>query len=137
VQAKLVGEDLLIEELERLESSGSEGIPEGLTEILTEVDPLLIGKLYYQLSIAEDNMELWAKLFTKINQGRPSKLKSLYNGVRKNDRKYFHIKTDIDEDSKKKYFFQMKVDGELTGIPKPMTIVKDTDSEWCIDSASV
>lgn len=137
IKVEFVEKELIIQELERLEAAASEGIPEGLTEIPAGSDPVFIGKLYYHLSIAEDNNDLWKQLFTKSNQGRDAMMRSLYNGVRKNERIYFHVSTDIDKDNKKKYFFQMKVDGEYTGIPKPMTLIKDTDSEWRIDSASV
>ncbi len=134
-KVEFVGEDLLIEQLEQLEGSASD-VPSGLTELPAEADPILICKLFYHLSIVEDNFELWSKLFNKTNQGRASMLKSLYNGVRKNERVYFHVSTKIDEENKKKYFFQMKVDGEYTGSPKPINLEKE-QGEWRISSASV
>ncbi len=134
-KVEFVGENLLIEQLENLEGSASD-VPSGLSELPAEADPILICKLFYHLSIVEDNFELWSKLFNKTNQGRASMLKSLYNGVRKNERVYFHVSTQIDEENKKKYFFQMKVDGEYTGSPKPINIEKD-QGEWRISSASV
>jgi hypothetical protein len=134
-KVEFVGEDLLIEELTKLENSASE-VPSGLTEIPAQTDPLIISKLLYQLSIVEDNFDLWSQLFTVENQRRASMLKSIYNGLRKNESVYFHVSTAIDEEEKKKYFFQLKMDGEFTGSPKPINLVKEKD-EWRVSSASI
>ncbi len=136
-KAAFVGEDLIEARLAELKVESAADIPLGLKAIPTGTPPETIAKLFYHLCVNEDNQEVWMKLLAKdcFWNGKPeSKVSSWWNLMKKG-RSYYFVRIADDEEDRKKYFFQMQLNGVDTSSPNPITVVKE-DGEWRVQTAN-
>lgn len=136
--AALVGEDKLEARLAELKTESNSDLPSGWTAIPSGTAPEMIAKLFYHFCVGEENRALWEKILSKESyhngQALP-RVDSWWSTMKKGNRSYYYVRTAEDEPERKKYFFQMQIDGADNGSPKPVSVVKE-GGEWRIDSGS-
>ena len=137
-KANFSGEDIMQKYLDELKESSSADIPKNLDSIPDDLEPLTVAKLFYHLCTEEDNHDVWSQILHQkecTHNGQPlPRVKSWWNNMKK-DRSYYYVRTDQDDAEVKKYFFQMAINGEDNGNPKPIQ-VKMENGQWRVLSAS-
>lgn len=138
--ARLIGEDLLEARLVELKAESDADIPSGLTEVPSGLPPETIAKLFYHLCTVENNRVVWEKILSRKECWHGTsplpRVSSWWDTMKKGNRTFYYVRTAEDEPDRKKYFFQMQIDGVDTSSPKPINVIKE-DGEWRVEGGSV
>ena len=131
-----VAQDLIDRFMDEKAAAGLGDLPQNLTSIPSGLDPKTVADLYFHIASKEQNKEVWLELLSPYNfyNGKPERrVDSWWNGLTKPDRTFFYVRTATDEAKTKKYFYQIRENGNDVGSPKPITIVLE-DNEWKVKS---
>ena len=128
--------DLIDAFMDEKASAGTGDIPLNLTSIPSGLDPRTVAELYFQIASREHNRDVWTDLLSSNNfyRGKPERrVDTWWNNLNKDGRTFFYVRTATDEDTTKKYFYQIRENGNDIGSPKPITLVLE-DNEWKVKS---
>ncbi len=104
-----------------------------------------VAELFYKY-LAEGNKEEWLKTFTAYHQrtadsygSSPDLYWRAYQKIKCTYRRLPEKEETADDKRHRHWFQRYKADGSKTGMPLPITIVsdKDSDGEWRVDVATI
>jgi hypothetical protein len=131
-----VAEELLDQYMDEKAAAGLGDVPKNLSSIPDGLDPRTVADLYFQVSSAENNKDVWLQLLNSDNfyGGKPERRVDTYwNNLTKEGRSFFFVRIATDEATTKKYFYQIRENGVDVGSPKPLTVVLE-NGEWKVKS---
>jgi hypothetical protein len=131
-----VGQNLIDNMMNEKAAAGITGVPENLTSIPSGLEPRTVADLYVHIANKEQNQEVWLQLLSSYNfyAGKPERrVDSWWTNLTKPERTFFFVRVATDEPTTKKYFYQIRENGNDVGSPKPMTLVLE-DNEWKVKS---
>lgn len=132
----IVGDELIEQFIEEQMASGSVDLPQNLTSIPSGLDPRTVADLYVHIANQEGNKEVWLQLLSSYNfyGGKPERrVDTWWNNLRNENRTFFFLRIATDEAQTKKYFYQIRENGNDVGSPKPITLELE-DSQWKVKS---
>lgn len=112
---------------------------------MPELSSAEVAERFYKY-LVEGNKEKWLKTFTAYHQRTASSYGSspdlYWRAYQKFKCTYRHLpeKEETASDKRHRHWFQRyKADGSKTGMPLPITIIRDEDSdgEWRVDVATI
>ena len=131
-----VGEELIDKLMDEKAAAGITGVPENLTSIPSGLEPKTVADLYFHIANKENNEDVWLQLLSSYNfyRGKPERrVDTWWRNLTKPGRTFFYVRTATDEATTKKYFYQIRENGNDVGSPKPLTLVLE-DNEWKVKS---
>lgn len=126
-----VAEDLLNKYVEEKASAGAGDIPRNLTSIPSGLDPRTVADLYWYLAAEENNRDVWDELISA--KASSSAVRTYWKGLTKPGRTFFFVRVATDSPDKKKYFYQIRENGNDVGSPKPISLIME-NGEWRVNS---
>ncbi len=109
-----------------------------------DISPQEVAERFYKL-LSEGNKEEWLKTFTAHHQSMADRYGSspdmywrAYERVKYTYR-YIPGRDEIGDNRCRFWFQRIKPDGSETGMPLPITVIRDQDSggEWRVDVATI
>ena len=131
-----VGEELIDKLMDEKAAAGITGVPENLNAIPAGLEPRTVADLYFHIANREKNQEVWMQLLGSDNfyRGKPERrVDTWWRNLTKSGRTFFYVRTATDNPDMKKYFYQIRENGQDVGSPKPITIVLE-ENEWKVKS---
>ncbi len=131
-----VGEELIDKLMDEKAAAGITGVPENLSRIPSGLEAKTVADLYFHIASKENNQEVWLQLLGSDNfyRGKPERrVDTWWRNLTKANRTFFYVRTATDNATMKKYFYQIRENGEDVGSPKPITIVLE-ENEWKVKS---
>lgn len=133
---EFVSEDLIDQIMEQKAEAGLGDVPKNLQSIPTGLDARTIADLYFQIGSVERNEDVWMELLGSDNfyNGKPERrVSSWWDSLGKENRTFFFVRVATDTDTHKKYFYQIRDNGNDVGSPKPVNLDLE-NGEWKVRS---
>ncbi len=133
---EFVSEDLIDQAMDNKAAAGLGDVPKNLQSIPSGLDARTVADLYFQIGSVEKNKDVWLQLLGSDNfyGSKPERrVDSWWRTLETNNRTFFFVRIAEDSTTRKKYFYQIRDNGNDLGSPKPITIILE-DGEWKVKS---
>ncbi len=131
--AHLIGEELITEKLSILEQNRYKGIPKQVTSLPERLPPLTVAKLFFYSSSEEKNRGLWTQCISDSVISSSDLPRLWWYRLSSMGTTCFYVRTAVDAETNKEYFFQAKQDGSYLNEPKSVSVILE-QGEWKVSS---